>query len=250
MERAEDEAAPPPVAAMAPRAAPGRVGRSLKQITTTQARISNAPFSAIFEVVDRVSVAANGEQKRVEISSSEIVPKLSVRTVPKRDSKAYLYAKITLDQGAPMLSGPVALFRDGVYAGNGTLPTLAGGEEHDIGFGVDDLVRVRHTVAQDQRGETGLISSSRTDNRSFKIAVKNLHERPIPVTVIDQVPVARNEDIKIDILGTPPDERNFDDKRGVIAWVYDLAANEERSINFGYRVTWPAAKQIQYQDGR
>ena len=90
---------------------------------------------------------------------------------------------MTMARGTPILPGQVSLFRDATFVGNGRLPLLAPGEEHELGFGVDDAVRVRHAIAEEKRGETGIITSSKTDTRSYRITVKNLHERPIPVTV-------------------------------------------------------------------
>lgn len=226
----------------------GGLMSSMAPARPVQARIVNAPFQAIFEVPGRTTISSTGEAKRLQISQDIIQPKLSIRTVPKRTAKAYLYATLELGKGAPVLSGPVALFRDGVFVGNGKLPTLAGGEDHELGFGVDDLVRVRHSVSNEQRGETGLISSSRTDNRSYKISVKNLHERAISLTVIDQIPVAANEEIKVEVRGTKPTKMNFDDTRGVMAWESEIAPDEEKLINFGYVVSWPAAKDVVYRN--
>jgi uncharacterized protein (TIGR02231 family) len=175
---------------------------------------------------------------------------LMVRTVPKRDQKAYLYAKMTMARGTPILPGQVALFRDATFVGNGRLPLLAPGEEHELGFGVDDAVRVRHAIAEEKRAETGIITSSKTDTRSYRITIKNQHERPIPVTVIDQIPVSQNSDIKIELLGkTAPTKRDMEDKRGLLAWEMELKPDEEKTVEFGYRVTWPAAKKITYGQG-
>jgi uncharacterized protein (TIGR02231 family) len=108
-------------------------------------------------------------------------------------------------------------------------------------------VRVRHTIAEEKRAETGIITASKTDTRNFRITVKNLHQRAIPVTVIDQIPVSQNADIKIELLGkAAPTKRDLDDKRGVLAWELKLEPDEEKAIEFGYRVTWPAAKKITY----
>jgi uncharacterized protein (TIGR02231 family) len=105
-------------------------------------------------------------------------------------------------------------------------------------------------VAEEKRGETGIISTSKTDTRSYRITVKNLHERPIPVTVLDQIPVSQNADIKVELIGkTAPTKRDVDDKRGVLAWEMTLAPDEERAVEFGYRVTWPAAKRVTYGQG-
>ena len=165
-------------------------------------------------------------------------------------TKAYLYAKIATAAGSPLLPGQVALFRDAVFVGNGRLPLLGPGEEHELGFGVDDSIRVKHAVAEEKRGETGIISTSKTDTRSYRITVKNLHERPIQVSVLDQIPVSQNADITVELTGkTAPTRRDVDSKRGVLAWELKLEPAEERAIEFGYRATWPAAKKVTYGQG-
>src|SRR5204862_6540401 len=111
------------------------------------------------------------------------------------------FAKVTSARGTPLLPGQVSLFRDSTFGGNGRRPLLAPGDEHELGFGVDDAVRVRHAIAEEKRAESGIITSSKTDTRSDRITVKNLHERPIPITVIDQIPVSQNADIKVELLG-------------------------------------------------
>jgi uncharacterized protein (TIGR02231 family) len=214
-----------------------------KSVIETQA------FQAVYGIPGRVTVPPTGEPKRVQIDTAELDPALMVRTVPKREPKAYLYAKVTIARGAPILPGQVALFRDGTFVGNGKLPQLSPGEDYELGFGADDHVRVRHAVAEEKRSETGIISTSKTDVRNFRITLKNLHERAIAVAVIDQIPVSQNADIKIDLIGkTAPSKRDLDDKRGILAWDMKLEPDEERLVDFGYRVTWPAAKRILYSN--
>jgi len=202
-------------------------------------------FQAIYAIPGQVAVAPTGEPKRVQIDEAELDPTLTVRAVPKREQKAYLYAKVTIARGTPLLPGQVSLFRDGTFVGTGKLPLLAPGEEHELGFGADDHIRVRHAIVEEKRGETGIISTSKTDVRNFRITLKNLHERAIQVSVIDQIPVAQNAEIKIELTGkTAPSKRDLDDRRGVLAWEMKLEPDEERLVEFGYRVTWPAGKRI------
>jgi len=215
-----------------------------------RAGVEAQPFQAVYAIAGRVTVPSTGEMKRVQIDAMALDPTLTVRTVPKAEAKAYLYAKLTIGRGTPVLPGTVALFRDSTFVGNGRLPLLAPGEEHELGFGVDDMIRVRHAIAEDKRGESGLISASKTDVRNYRITVKNLHERPIQLRVLDQIPVSQNEAIKIELLGrTQPTRRDVDDKRGVLAWDMTLAPDEEKAVEFGYRVTWPAAKKVIYGAG-
>lgn len=218
-------------------------------IKEAAATVVAAPFQALYEVPGRLSIPNTGESKRVLLASEAIEPQLTVKTVPKDDIKAYLYAKLTLPKAsAPLLPGEVALFRDGTFVGTNKLPVLSPGEQHELGFGVDDLIRVKHAVADDKRGETGLITTSRTDVRAYRIAVKNMHERAVQVVVFDQIPVSQNQDIRVDLVAkTPPTKQNVDEKRGVLAWDAKLEPDQETVIEFGYKVVWPAAKSIIYR---
>ena len=209
------------------------------------AAVTVAPFEATFAVTGKVSVPGTGEAKRVVLLTDQLEPALTVRTVPKTDPKAYLYAKLLLAKGTPLLPGQVYLFRDGTFVGTGALPLLNPGEEHDLGFGIDDQVKVRHAIVDEKRGETGLISSSHTDSHNYRVTIKNLHERAVPVTVLDQVPVSQNQDIKVEYVGkAQPTKTNIEDKRGVMSFDAKLEPDEEKILDYGYRITWPAAKSI------
>ncbi len=265
---AKPVAAPPPMPqAMAPRAgaaAPGMADEDaadrgvmrkakkaeapiLEVAQETRASVDNSGFQAVFGVPGRVSVAGTGEAKRVQLQEESIEPALTVRTVPRLDPRAFVYAKLALPKGAPLLAGPISIFRDGTFVGTGRLPQLAPSEEHELGFGADDAVKVKYAVVEEKRGESGLISSAKTDVRSYRISVKNLHERPVALTILDQIPASQNQDIKVELTGkSQPTKRDVEDKRGVMSFDSSVAPDEERVIEFGYKVTWPAAKGIVY----
>lgn len=245
-------AAPPPAARMrsAESAESAKVADAAPmQIGAVEAAavVDTGAYAATFAVKERLTLPETGEDKSVLVDEQALEPTLVVRSVPRLDPKAYLYAKVVMPKTAPYLPGPIALFRDRTYAGQGNLPQLAPGESHEIGFGADDLVRVRHAIGDERRGEAGLISSTRTDERTFRIVVRNLHERSIAFSIQDQIPVSLNQEIKVDLTGkTPPTRRDVEEKRGVLAWEDKLNPDEERTIEFGYRMSWPANRSIVY----
>lgn len=217
----------------------------MRQADEVQTVADVTAFQAVFSVPGKVTIPNTGDPKRVRIGEDEAEPMLTVRMVPSREEKGFLYAKVVLPKGAPYPAGQVALFRDQTFVGNGRMPMRAPGEEHELGFGPDDSVRVKRAVLEEKRGETGLISSSRTENRNFRISIKNLHERPISFVAVDQLPVSLNQDIKVELTGkTTPTKRDAEDKRGLLSWEDKIAPDEERVIEFGYRITWPGAKNI------
>jgi uncharacterized protein (TIGR02231 family) len=216
-------------------------------IEEQRASVEATPFQAIFALPSKMTVLTTGEVKRTQIDEAKVEPTIVVRTVPRLQAQAYLYAKVTMPKTTAYLPGPISLFRDGTYVGTGQLPLLSPAQEHEIGFGADDSVRVRYATIEDKRGESGLISSSQTDTRSFRTTVKNLHERAIAISVLDHMPVSKQQDIKVELTGkTPPTRRDVDDKRGVLAWEATLQPDEERQIDFGFRISWPAGKRVTY----
>ena len=217
--------------------------------TEKVADVQTSGFQATFKVPDRISVSGTGDAKRVKIETLKIEPSLVVRSVPKFNTTAFLYAKMKLPKGiAPLLRGRVILFRDQTFVGRGRMPQLASGEIHELGFGSDDAVRIKYNKIGETRGETGIISSSRTDQRKFKISIKNFHERPIAYSILDRRPESLNEEIKVELVGaTKPSKNNVKERRGVLAWEGKLGPEEEKVIDFGYVVSWPSDKKVQYR---
>ena len=210
------------------------------------ATVIEAPFQAIYVIPGSQSVASEGDAKQVQIDTLEMKPELVVRTVPSHVAKAYLYGKVKISPDVSLLAGQVALFRDGVFVGNGHLPLLTGGEEHELGFGIDDGVRVKFAVVSKKKGESGLITTSKTDERKYKITVANLHKMPVKIEIIERIPVSGHEDIEIKPMSgaTRPSRVDIDDKSGVQAWDVTLKPGAERVINFGYEISWPKDRDI------
>jgi Domain of unknown function (DUF4139) len=105
--------------------------------------------------------------------------------------------------------------------------------------------------APSSEGSAGLITTSKTDQRDYKIAVRNGHNAAVRVAIEDQLPVSEIEDVKVELLpgSTAPTERDVRNRRGVVAWSFELGAREARDIKFGWRVRWPSDKSVVYTPG-
>ena len=220
--------------------------KKAKPVEQLQAEVEIAGFQALYAIPGRVSIDNTGTAKNVRIDTSEIAAKLTARAVPKLDPNAYLTATFTLNGETPLLPGTAMLYRDGVFMGQGHLPLLSPGEETKLGFGADDLIKVKRVEVKRQRGEEGIITTSKVDSRTFDITVKNLHDFTIPVTVIDQMPYSAQEDITVEIMPgmTPATAKDFEKKRGVLAWSFDLEPKAEKVLKHGFKVTWPENMEV------
>ena len=90
------------------------------------------------------------------------------------------------------------------------------------------------------------MTTSKTDERSFKTVIRNGHDFPIRIAIEDQLPVSENENIQVEMLSlsTPPTATNLRDRRGVLEWAFEAKPGEVRDIAFAWRVRWPKDKGV------
>jgi len=204
-------------------------------------------FQVMFRIPGRVSVGASEGAKSLYISNATISPDLVVRSVPVIDPTAFLEASFIQGEDAPLLPGRISIYRDGVFVGRGQMAAAGKEEKVQLGFGADDKVKIVRSVVKRNEGSTGLIiTTAKTDERSFKTAIRNGHDFPIRVAVEDQLPVSENEDIQVEMLPptTPPTTTNVRDKRGVLEWAVEVGPAEAKEIAFAWRVRWPKDKGV------
>ena len=222
------------------------------QVKDKSAQANVTAFQAVYSIPGRITIKATNEAKRLHIAADTVEPQLLVRTVPRLESTAYLYARLIAPKDStPILAGQVSLFRDGVFAGMGKFPQLSPGEEYELGFGADDRVKVKRVVLEQKSGETGTFTTSFLDERRYAIVVKNLHTRPVQLQIIDRSPVATQRDIKVDFTvdkGPQPTETDVNGRRGTYMWQMEAGPDEEKQIVFSYRVTSPAGKRLLYRE--
>jgi uncharacterized protein (TIGR02231 family) len=215
-------------------------------VAQQQATLEATGFAAQYSLPGRVSISADGSTRALRLSVRDVAPALRVKAAPGLDQKAYLEANFVHEEDAPLLAGDVALTRDGVFVGQARLAQTAPGEQVELGFGVDDRVKVTRVPLRRRETEASWLQGQRGDLREFRTVVRNLHDRPMKITVIDQTPFAENSAITVEMLNstTPPTERNVKDRRGVMAWTFDYKPGEEREIRVGFRMRWPNDREI------
>jgi uncharacterized protein (TIGR02231 family) len=234
---------------MAPKSEAGIAGvdELQKQAEEQQAVADNGGFQVLFRVPGRVSIGASEGAKSFRVASATVAPDLMVRTSPALDDTAYLEASFKQGEDAPLLPGRVSLYRDNIFV----MALTSKDETVRLGFGADEKVKVIRTMVRRNEGTTGIITTSKTDEREFKITVRNGHDTPLRVTVEDQLPVSEIADIVVEMLPltTPPTQKDVRDRRGVLAWTFDAQPGELKEIKLGWRLRWPADKSILF-DGR
>lgn len=224
-----------------------KVAEATERADEQQAVAEIGDFQATFRIPGRVSLGAAEGAKSLRITSMTVPADLAVRAAPVMDPTAFLEASFKQTDDASLLPGKVAIYRDGTFVGRGKITAFAKDDIVRLGFGADDKVRIERAVLKRNEGSAGLlVTTSKTDERSFKTTIRNGHDFPIKVAIEDQLPVSENEDIVVEMLpsSTQPTASNIRDRRGVLEWSFDARPGEVKDINFAWRIRWPKDKSM------
>jgi uncharacterized protein (TIGR02231 family) len=258
LDAARQRARPAPEAAerAVPMAAPAvQAPPSLARASEQEAQSVSSAFSASFVAPGRVTVARDGAARLLRLSSHGIEAPLLAKVAPALEPRAYLSASLTWNDDVPLLPGEVSLTRDGVFVGKATIGAVAAGEGFELGFGADDRIKVERVPVRRRDNDPSGWSASRNQLSDHRTSITNLHRRPMRISVVDRIPVSENSAITVEALSTntPPtdktvqDPRGGIDQRGVMAWTQDYAPGEKREIRLGWRLRWPADRELSIQ---
>lgn len=204
------------------------------------------PASAIiaFTAITPAEVPSDGQAHRVPVGQLQLDSQFTYIALPQRNSAPYLCAELTNPPDKwPLLPGTAYLFRAGGYVGEVTFNYVAPGESFQLSLGLDERVAIqRELVAKETRNEGQCV-----DLRAFRLSIHNPFPHAIDISVLEQIPVSPNEDIKINLVKADPPTSL--DKTGQCQWSMPLAAQETRHLYYQYAVEHPADIPISGLDG-
>jgi uncharacterized protein (TIGR02231 family) len=218
-------------------------------VEETQASLEASAFEAAFRIPGRIDIQGDGAQRSLRIGSKSVDADVLIRATPAFDQTAYLDVSFVNDDEAPLLPGEISIQRDGVYVGRGQINLITQGETARLGFGADDKVKITRVPVRRKENEPTWLGSTKTETREFRTVVKNLHDFPVKVSIVDQIPISENSAIVIEQLPatTPPTDKIVEDKRGVMGWTFDLTAGASKEIKLAYRMKWPADRAVAFE---
>lgn len=183
------------------------------------------------------SIAGDGSEARIPLSSRTAPTTLSLTTVPREELEVFRAAQVTWTGETPLLPGEVASFVDGDYVGSAIIGAVAPGAELELGFGVDDRVEVKRALME--RKVENLVGGRVRYTLRYRTTLHNYAKDPRTVTVSDQLPVSQWERITVTPIDGTPATPDPDAPAGVQRWRVEVPAGTSRTLDFGFVVTAP-----------
>jgi uncharacterized protein (TIGR02231 family) len=190
-----------------------------------------------FEGARPSTVQSDGQPVRVEVCRVELPCTVERVAFPEVSPMVHVRATATHAGKAPLLAGPVLLVRGTEAVGRGRTRFVGKGEPFELGFGVDDGLRVRRQHS-DERETVPLIGTQKI-TRTVKLFVSNLGGSARKLAIAERVPVSEIEAVEIKVL----EGAERADADGIARLEADLAPGATKELTLRFRVE--AAKNVQ-----
>lgn len=230
---ADDE----PVAVMAAMASPP-VAAAEVEVATVQENGT----AITFRVAGDVNIPGDGTPKKTALGQYELVPELDFLSVPRHTDAVYRRAKLINSTGAPMLAGPISLYVGDEFIGTNRLEYTPNGVEMELVLGVEERITVKRELVR-REVDKRLLRDQRQILYGYEIKLENLLASKAIVTVQDQYPVSRHDQIKVRLdraTPTPVEQSELN----ILKWRLDLEPGAKKTIQYDYQVEHPRALPV------
>ena len=195
-----------------------------------------------FRVSGSVDIPGDGTPKKSALGVYDLSPRLDYLAIPRHTDAVYRRAKLTNTTGAPLLAGPVSLYVRDEYIGQNRLEYTPGGGEVELVLGVEERIKVKRELVR-REVDKRLLRDQRQVVYGYEITLENLTSTAARVTVEDQYPVSRHDQIKVRLDRATPEPAEQTELH-ILKWELNLGAGEKSVIRFEYQVEHARALRV------
>lgn len=213
-----------------------------KEFAMEGVRIEEQGSAVLFHIMKKEDIPADGFPHNTTISIDNFDIKTEYLSVPKLSPFAYLKGEIINKTDYPFLAGKANIFMGANFTGNAFIKNpIAPREKIDLFFGIDEGIKVKREEMKRHK-EGGFLGKNRMTYR-YRLEVQNFKKELERITLLDQIPVPKDEEIKVKLIeaNLKPDEIKED---GTVKWSLNLNPQEKREIIFEFQVEYPKDKEI------
>jgi len=193
--------------------------------------------SVSFEVKKPYSIKSGVKSVSVPMKSHFNNAVYNYYSFPRANDNVYLVASVKGWEDLNLLEGEAKVYFEDTYIVNTLIDTRFTSEDLEISLGVDKGVTVNRKKAKDFTTKQ-FIGSKKEETRIWDFTVKNNKNQPINITVLDQIPLSKTDQIRID-LDTDVTTANLDKDTGELKWVFHLSAKKTENFKLKYSVRSP-----------
>ncbi len=190
-----------------------------------------------FEVVKPYSIKSSNKSFSIPMRSFNITSKYQYYSFPKAEQSAFLVAKINDWEKFNLLEAEANIYFEDTFTGTTLIDTRFAKKELEISLGIDKNVTITRNKEKDFIKKQ-FIGNKKEESRVWNYTLKNNKNEAINIVVLDQIPISKAEQIKIE-LDTDITKGSLNNKTGEIRWNIALSKNEATNFKLKYAVKHP-----------
>ncbi len=206
------------------------------------AQVAESGVSQVYEVARPLAVPSDGNPHKTTIAQFDLDADLDYLAVPVMAAEAYLRATVTNTSPLLLLPGTARVFRDGQFAGETSLETIAPGEEFELQLGVDDQIRIERKLHR-RATSKAVIGGTRTVDIAYETTVRNHRPVTARISLHDHIPLSTDGEIKVRLREASPSPAEQTDL-GELTWELALEAGQSALVTHRFTVEHPAQAAI------
>lgn len=194
-----------------------------------------------YEIKLKYSIESDNKAHNVVIQSKTIPAVYSYSIVPKLDPDAFLMARVSDWEDMNLMPGTARIYFDNSYIGESFINPLNTNDTLQLNLGRDKSIVVTRTKVKDKCKDK-ILSDNHFLTQVYEITVRNTKTIPIRLIIEDQMPVTKEQDIKIEYLENSG--ARFNTETGRLVWDFNLKPKDSKKLTFSYEIKSPKDKSL------
>ncbi|MFZ4797866.1 MAG: DUF4139 domain-containing protein [Bacteroidia bacterium] len=197
-------------------------------------------FNTEFETNIAYTIPSDNQNHQVDLTSFAQSAIYGYAVVPKLNKEVFVTAQVLANDLINQISGEANVYFDGTFTGK-TFVSPTANDTLLLTLGKDKRVQVERIKLKDYSSKS-FFGSTKKEQTTFEIKVKNTQKDAIILTIEDQIPVSNNSEIEVKLLEY--EGATYDVNTGKLTWKMELKADESKSVKFGFEVKHPKDKPL------
>jgi uncharacterized protein (TIGR02231 family) len=197
-------------------------------------------FNTEFETNIAYTIPSDNQNHQVDLTSFAQSAIYGYAVVPKLNKEVFVTAQVLANDLINQISGEANVYFDGTFTGK-TFVSPTANDTLLLTLGKDKRVQVERIKLKDFSSKS-FFGSTKKEQTTYEIKVKNTQKDAIILTIEDQIPVSNNSEIEVKLLEY--EGATYDVNTGKLTWKMELKADESKSVKFSFEVKHPKDKPL------
>ncbi|KFF08149.1 DUF4139 domain-containing protein [Chryseobacterium luteum] len=199
-------------------------------------KINENQLNVSFDTDIPYDILSNDEDHFINLKQIKLPAEYKYYTVPKYSTTAYLVADIKDFNKYNLISGAASVIFENMYVGETRINPNQTNDKMSITLGDDKKISVRKEMVNDKASEK-LFSSYQEKTITYDLVVRNNKKETINIEIRDQIPLSKDEAVKIELLQS--DNAELDKEKGFLLWNVKISSSETKKFRVSYKVRYP-----------